>query len=157
MNLKPINPHLNNVGFFFLEEKYLLDSFIGGLKGNAKPFVRAFELVNVATAIEYARLKEEPSLPEQGRDQRGNQVECKIGMWEKHRKRIGEIVVRQRKKGVITRGIVVQELTSLYLQRLELRKIAKGYILELSFLENIWRMNQLKDQWRIMRERHMMV
>ncbi|XP_074336044.1 uncharacterized protein LOC141673210 [Apium graveolens] len=42
-----------------LPESYVLESFVEGLKGTVKPFVRAFKPTFVADAILYARLQEE--------------------------------------------------------------------------------------------------
>lgn len=42
-----------------LTEGYLLESFVGGLKKEVKPFVKAFEPTSISDAIKYARLQEE--------------------------------------------------------------------------------------------------
>ncbi|XP_048503129.1 uncharacterized protein LOC125498867 [Beta vulgaris subsp. vulgaris] len=42
-----------------LPEQYFLDSFIGGLKPNLKPFVKAFKPTSLNAAVEYARLQHE--------------------------------------------------------------------------------------------------
>ncbi|CAO2832351.1 unnamed protein product [Amaranthus hypochondriacus] len=42
-----------------LSEEYLLESFIGGLKEEVKPFVKAFNPTTISEAINYDRLQEE--------------------------------------------------------------------------------------------------
>ncbi|XP_074303743.1 uncharacterized protein LOC141638224 [Silene latifolia] len=42
-----------------LTENYFVESFVGGLKPSLKPFVRAFQPVTIAKALELARLQEE--------------------------------------------------------------------------------------------------
>ena len=41
-----------------LSAQYILESFIGGLKEDVKPFVRAFKPKSISEAIRYARLQE---------------------------------------------------------------------------------------------------
>ena len=42
-----------------LPDSFFLDSFIGGLKSTIKPFVKAFNRISLAAAVEFARLKEQ--------------------------------------------------------------------------------------------------
>lgn len=41
-----------------LADSYFLDSFIGGLSPRVKPFLRAFHSMDIASIVEFARLKE---------------------------------------------------------------------------------------------------
>ena len=45
-----------------LPDLYFLDSFVGGLSPRVKLFVRAFHPKDIASAVEYARLKESNNL-----------------------------------------------------------------------------------------------
>uniref|UniRef100_A0A803M2N6 Ty3 transposon capsid-like protein domain-containing protein n=1 Tax=Chenopodium quinoa TaxID=63459 RepID=A0A803M2N6_CHEQI len=54
-NLKSIMLQYNYV----LPNKYVLESFIGGLKPGIRPFVRAFKPQTINEAVEYARLQDE--------------------------------------------------------------------------------------------------
>uniref|UniRef100_A0A803MRK9 Retrotransposon gag domain-containing protein n=1 Tax=Chenopodium quinoa TaxID=63459 RepID=A0A803MRK9_CHEQI len=44
---------------YMLPDKYLLESFIGGLKSSLRPFVKAFKPQTISAAIEYARFQQE--------------------------------------------------------------------------------------------------
>lgn len=44
---------------YALSSKFILNSFISGLKDNIKPFVEAFAPQSISQAITYARLQEE--------------------------------------------------------------------------------------------------
>lgn len=54
-NLRSLLEQSNHV----LPDTYVLESFVGGLRPAVKPFVKAFNPVNVTDAIKYARLQEE--------------------------------------------------------------------------------------------------